>query len=94
MRIRMMLNKYRIMRNSKLIVEGFGRFLRFNAVEESGEDTALDAALDLFAPVEEYWAASSPSSGEPPSPEELTGAANGKLWLGKVLSPAVPGSTR
>ncbi len=39
----------------QLLTRGYARFLRFKAGEASGEDTALDAALDMFVYVKDYY---------------------------------------
>ena len=74
-----------------LLAKGYGRFLQFKAVETSGEDTALDAALDMFAFVEDYWTAVAPTADDVVSAEETKGIADGKLLVWQSL---VAGSTR
>jgi len=74
-----------------LLTQGYGRFLQFKEAEESGEDTALDAALDIFAHVEDYWTAVTPDAEVPESPEEMKGIADAKLLVWQSL---VAGSTR
>jgi len=78
-----------------LLTKGYGRFLQFKAAEASGDDTALDAALDMFALVEDYWedywTAVTPTSDDAVSAEETRGVANGKLLVWQSL---VAGSTR
>ena len=74
-----------------LLAKGYGRFLRFKAAESSGEDTSLDAALDMFAFVEDYWTAVTPASDEEVSAEATKGIADSKLLVWQSL---VAGSTR
>ena len=74
-----------------LLAKGYGRFLQFKAAETSGDDTALDAALDMFAFVEDYWTTLNPESIDESSAEEVEGIANGKLLVWQSL---VAGSTR
>ncbi len=74
-----------------LLAKGYGRFLQFKAAEASGDDTALDAALDMFAFVEDYWTTLNPESIDESSAEEVEGIANGKLLVWQSL---VAGSTR
>ncbi|MFN2190541.1 MAG: hypothetical protein ACK2T3_17395, partial [Candidatus Promineifilaceae bacterium] len=74
-----------------LLAKGYGRFLQFKAAEASGDDTALDAALDMFALVEDHWTAVTPTSEDAVSAEETQGIANGKLLVWQSL---VAGSTR
>jgi len=74
-----------------LLTRGYGRFLQFKDAEASGKDTALDAALDMFAYVDDYWADITPTSQDADSSEALKGAANGKLMVWQSL---VAGSTR
>jgi hypothetical protein len=74
-----------------LLAKGYGRFLQFKAAEASGDDTALDAALDMFAFVEDYWTTLSPEPIDESSAEEVQGIANGKLL---VWQSPVAGSTR
>jgi hypothetical protein len=74
-----------------LLTQGYGRFLQFKAAEASAEDTALDAALDMFAYVDDYWTAVTATSPEPDGPEALKGVADSKLMVWQSL---VAGSTR
>ena len=39
----------------ELLAKSYARFLNFKATESSGNDSALDASLDLFALVENYY---------------------------------------
>lgn len=75
----------------QLLTRGYGRFLQFKDAEASGKDTALDAALDMFAYVDDYWVEVTSASEDPDSSEILKGAANGKLMVWQSL---VAGSTR
>jgi len=74
-----------------LLTRGYGRFLQFKAAEMSGEDTALDAALDMFAYVDDYWTSVTFSSPPLESAEALKGVAASKLMVWQSL---VAGSTR
>ncbi|MEA3336705.1 MAG: hypothetical protein U9R25_12395 [Chloroflexota bacterium] len=74
-----------------LLAQGYGRFLQFKAAEVSGEDTALDAALDMFAFVDEYHNKVMPPSASPDDPAEIKGRASAMLMVWQSL---VAGSTR
>ena len=75
----------------RLLTQGYGRFSQFKAAEAAGTDTALDAALDMFAYVDAYWTAVTPAS-PPSNREEVSeGVADSKLMVWQSL---VAGSTR
>lgn len=74
-----------------LLAQGYGRFLQFKAAEASGEDTALDAALDMFAFVDEYHSKVMQPPTSPDNPEEMKGRMHATLLVWQSL---VAGSTR
>ncbi|MCB0058198.1 MAG: hypothetical protein KDE45_14270 [Caldilineaceae bacterium] len=74
-----------------LLAQGYGRFLRFKAAEAAGEDTALDAALDIFAAVAVYQEKMSPQPEPVDDPAAVKGRADAMLMVWQSL---VAGSTR
>jgi hypothetical protein len=74
----------------RLLAQGYDRFLRFKAGEASGGETALDAALDMFALVETYYD-SVPASKLTEHAPGITGEAEEVLLIWQSL---VAGSTR
>ena len=73
-----------------LLARGYGRFLKFRAEEESGQDTALDTALDMFAYVEDYYHSVSFSTLSEHA-KEIKGETEAVLMIWQSL---VAGSTR
>lgn len=73
-----------------LLTQAYGRFLQFKATEAQGEDTALDAALDMFAMVEDYYLAI-PFSSLTEHAKEIKGEPEAVLMIWQSL---VAGSTR
>jgi len=73
-----------------LLARGYGRFLKFKAEQESGHDTALDTALDMFAYVEAYYH-SVPFSTLTEHAKEIKGETEAVLMTWQSL---VAGSTR
>lgn len=74
----------------RLLTKGYGRFRQFKDAEESGEDTGLDAALDMMALVDTYYAA---VAGAPPLDDAVAmeNYTDAKLLVWQSL---VAGSTR
>jgi hypothetical protein len=74
-----------------LLAQSYGRFLRFKAAEALGEDTAVDAALDMFAYVAEYQSTDGAPSDPSDDPVAKKGRADAMLMVWQSL---VAGSTR
>lgn len=68
-----------------LLAQAFGRFLAFKDGEATGEDTALDAALDILPMLEAYDEAIYGGAPAADNPAELTGRAQGKLMVWQSL---------
>jgi len=92
-------NEYRIVRQMaqpdsepylQLLTEGYGRFRQFKASEASGEDTALDVALDMFVFVKAYYDAV-PFAALTEYGPEIDSEADDLLMIWQSL---VAGSTR
>jgi hypothetical protein len=67
-----------------LLAQAYARFLAFKELEAGGEDTALDAALDILLLMDAYDRAiygDTPAEG----PEELAGRAQGKIMIWQSL---------
>ena len=75
----------------RLLTQGYGRFSQFKAAEAAGTDTALDAALDMFAYVDAYWTAVTPTASPSNREEVSKGIVDSKLMIWQSL---VAGSTR
>ncbi len=73
-----------------LLTQAYGRFLQFKGAEAQGNDTALDAALDMFAMVEDYYHAI-PFSSLTEHAKEIKGEPEAVLMIWQSL---VAGSTR
>lgn len=73
-----------------LLSQGYGRFLKFKSGEPSGADTAVDAALDMFSYVENYYH-SVPFSRLIEHSTEIKGGTEAVLMIWQSL---VAGSTR
>lgn len=73
----------------RLLADGYHRFSQFKAAEAVGEDTALDAALDMLLLVDGYY--NEVSGPQPEDPEQRQGYAEAKLLVWQSL---VAGSTR
>ncbi len=74
----------------QLLTKAYARFLRFKNSEREGNDTALDASLDIFALVEEYYHAI-PFSSLIEHAKEIKGEPEAVLMIWQSL---VAGSTR
>ena len=74
----------------RLLTKVYGRFLQFKAAEAQGTDTALDAALDMFTLVEDYYHAI-PFSSLTEHAKEIKGETEAVLMIWQSL---VAGSTR
>lgn len=74
----------------RLLSRGYARFLKFKSAELSGNDTALDAALDMFTYVEDYYH-SVPFSSLTEHAKEIKGETEAVLMIWQSL---VAGSTR
>ncbi len=74
----------------QLLTQAYRRFLKFKGMEEEGKDTALDAALDMFAMVEDYFHAV-PFASLIEHAKEITGETEAVLMIWQSV---IAGSSR
>ena len=74
----------------QLLTQAYGRFLKFKRLEKEGKDSALDAALDMFAMVEDYFHAV-PFASLTEHAKEITGETEAVLMIWQSI---VTGTSR
>jgi hypothetical protein len=74
----------------QLLTQAYGRFLKFKRLEKVGKDSALDASLDMFAMVEDYFHAV-PFASITEHAKEITGETEAVLMIWQSI---VTGTSR